>query len=38
VGPSLKNILEKDVTTSNQIVEISTTLQQSFHMGLTYLG
>ena len=38
VGPSLKNILENDVTTRNQIAEISTTLQESFQMGITYLG
>ena len=36
-GPSLQNILENDLTTKNQISEISKTLQESFDMGSKYL-
>ena len=36
-GPSLQNILDNDLTTKNQISEISKTLQESFDMGSKHL-
>ena len=37
-GPSLRHILDNDITSRNQIIQISTTLQQSFDMGASHLG
>ena len=36
-GPSLLNILENDLTTKNQVKEISKTLQESFDLASSYL-
>ena len=36
-GPSLQNILENDLTTKNQVSEISKTLQESFDMSSKHL-
>ena len=36
-GPSLKNVLENDVTTRNQIVQILQALQESFKLGTKHL-
>ena len=36
-GPALSNILENDITTKTQVMEITKTLQESFDMGTNYL-